>query len=705
MKNIFTLKIGNISQNIKSIMKRTILLLAIAGGFTNLTYGVSVHDTVGTFMNEFGFNLGGYHKFYVCLVPTDADDNQAIDALFYAAEDTITDYPDFSLCVRFANGKIDARNGGSYTADQSVTYEFNKKYHVWIETAVYDKTYNVFVQAAGSTDVIQLASEYAYRNAVPNTLYVWGTVHNGSGDSSPLLPSCLSVVSKIGDVPACAASDSTDATLKSIDISKGFINETFNPEVLSYTATVPYGTSSVEVSATPSEDGATVTGTGTIDVSSGSGTATIVTTALNGIDQETYTVIISQTPPLSIVEGQDYYIQHEASGFVMSGNDIIEYNRNILGAATADSADQVFQIVESHVPGEYLIKNSETGYLAVPDSLEWNLIFQADTSTTSDSSRFTFFEFESGRFYMQSVVKEAGDYIGTDEPSYGSRIYNNKQGYTNPNAVWVFVKAEDMVFKSGDATLSALTVDVGTLDPVFDAATKTYKLEVPAGTTSVTVTATATDAVNATVVGDGAIAVSSDSVRATIVVTAENGVDNTYVIDILTPGNDDALLSGITVSAGTLDPVFSSSVTTYSVNAPVGTTSVTVTATPNDANATVSGDGVIDVSSGSGTATIVVKSENQFVSKTYTVNIDVEISSISTIPAEAIAVYPNPFKSDFKVSLEGIFEYKLFNMNGAILKQDVAKDVVKFGEDLDQGVYYLQLMQDTKSRTIKLIKL
>ena len=55
---------------------------------------------------------------------------------------------------------------------------------------------------------------------------------------------------------------------------------------------------------------------------------------------------------------------------------------------------------------------------------------------------------------------------------------------------------------SDDATLSALSVDVGTLDPPFATETTAYALVVDVGTTAVNITATATDA-NATVAGDG----------------------------------------------------------------------------------------------------------------------------------------------------------------------------------------------------------
>lgn len=88
---------------------------------------------------------------------------------------------------------------------------------------------------------------------------------------------------------------------------------------------------------------------------------------------------------------------------------------------------------------------------------------------------------------------------------------------------------------NNDASLSALSISAGILDPFFDATTMTYSVVLPEGTTSVTVTATANDP-NATVTGAGDIDVSSGSGTATIVVTAEDGTTElTYTINFTVP--------------------------------------------------------------------------------------------------------------------------------------------------------------------------
>ncbi|MDF1572017.1 MAG: cadherin-like beta sandwich domain-containing protein [Bacteroidales bacterium] len=98
---------------------------------------------------------------------------------------------------------------------------------------------------------------------------------------------------------------------------------------------------------------------------------------------------------------------------------------------------------------------------------------------------------------------------------------------------------------------------------------------------------------------------------------------NVYYITTKHIASTDATLAGIDVSGGTLTPAFDPAVTSYAVDVPYGTASVAVSATVNDPLATVAGDGIINVSEGSGTATLVVTAEDGITTQTYTVNITV----------------------------------------------------------------------------------
>ena len=82
-------------------------------------------------------------------------------------------------------------------------------------------------------------------------------------------------------------------------------------------------------------------------------------------------------------------------------------------------------------------------------------------------------------------------------------------------------------------TLDTLTSDVGTFTPSFDKDTNSYKLTLPEGTTEFTISATATSKNPATtVVGTGKYTIPVTDDKVEVIVTAEDGSVNTYEITI-----------------------------------------------------------------------------------------------------------------------------------------------------------------------------
>jgi len=77
------------------------------------------------------------------------------------------------------------------------------------------------------------------------------------------------------------------------------------------------------------------------------------------------------------------------------------------------------------------------------------------------------------------------------------------------------------------------------------------------------------------------------SATISVVVAAEDGGTRTYAIALTQAGADDATLSALAVSGGSLTTAFAPATTSYSVVAPHGAASVSITPTANDANATV----------------------------------------------------------------------------------------------------------------------
>lgn len=119
--------------------------------------------------------------------------------------------------------------------------------------------------------------------------------------------------------------------------------------------------------------------------------------------------------------------------------------------------------------------------------------------------------------------------------------------------------------------------------------------------------------------------------------------------------SSDASISVIFILPGALSPAFSPDVEFYTTTVPEGTTSVSVRASASDPGAILTGDGTIDVSSGSATVEIEVTAEDGITTQTYTIEITVESSvGIGEKKAGHVSLYPNPVLAGMIFHLEGV---------------------------------------------------
>lgn len=170
----------------------------------------------------------------------------------------------------------------------------------------------------------------------------------------------------------------------------------------------------------------------------------------------------------------------------------------------------------------------------------------------------------------------------------------------------------------------------------------------------------------------------------------------------------DATLSELSIDSGSLDPEFNRYTTHYKAFVPKGTTSVTVTAIANDTVAAVSGTGVIDITSGIASANILVIARNESDSMTYIVEIVVDTTSNQInngAVTKLISVYPNPFKDKFYIDLEGKYTCIMYDSNGNQLLEEIKQNNGTIYLPGKSGVYYLKIISNNQTKTIKLIKL
>ncbi len=133
-----------------------------------------------------------------------------------------------------------------------------------------------------------------------------------------------------------------------------------------------------------------------------------------------------------------------------------------------------------------------------------------------------------------------------------------------------------------------------------------------------------------------------------LLITAEDTTTKLYYkITVVISASTDATLSNLTLSSGTLTPSFASGTTSYTTSVANGVTSVTVTPTVNQADATVtvndttvasdSATGAISLNVGSNTIIAVVTAQDGSTTETYTITVARAASSAKAITAFSFA--------------------------------------------------------------------
>jgi gliding motility-associated-like protein len=194
---------------------------------------------------------------------------------------------------------------------------------------------------------------------------------------------------------------------------------------------------------------------------------------------------------------------------------------------------------------------------------------------------------------------------------------------------------------AASANLSALVLSTGVLSPVFTTNRLSYTASVATGVTSITLTPTAADptaaiTVNGTAVTSGSasaalpLAIGSNTI--TTVVTAAGGtLVKTYTITVTRAPAANANILKIKLSSGTLSPGFVQATISYTASVANAVSSITVTPTLSDVNATVkvngtlvssgTASGAIALNVGSNTITLIATAQDGKTTKTYTITV------------------------------------------------------------------------------------
>lgn len=177
-----------------------------------------------------------------------------------------------------------------------------------------------------------------------------------------------------------------------------------------------------------------------------------------------------------------------------------------------------FQMYEVDRDNTLSTISSDLGTLAPEfssDITEYYLVVDDGTSQVDLSA--------SAASSLASVVGD-GVVALTDNKAIANITVTSESGEDKVYTITIDTEMPDM-----DASLSSLTVSTGTLTPAFDPDVMSYTLAFPEGTKEVTVAATANSS-EATVEGDGVIAVVGNGAVAQIIVTSENENQETYTL-------------------------------------------------------------------------------------------------------------------------------------------------------------------------------
>ncbi|MGD9479659.1 cadherin-like beta sandwich domain-containing protein [Shinella sp. G-2] len=394
--------------------------------------------------------------------------------------------------------------------------------------------------------------------------------------------------------------------LSFLSLSSGFLNPGFSSSTLSYTATVGNAVDKIQVTPTAADaaattitvNGATVasgTASGDIPLSVGTNAITVEVSAPSATPQ-TYNVTVTRSPPSS--------------------------DNTLIGIGLSQgSLDQSFS------PGTLsytaTVVNSVPAVRITPYAADTASSITVNGQTVVSHTASSLIALTPG---ANTVTIEVFAPDGT-----GPKIYT----LTANRAL------------SANADLGALIPSVGTMTPTFDAATTSYALSVPNANTAVNFTPYADPAASITVDGvphtsgtasaDVSLPTPLTPVTINVVVTAQDGTTTKTYQVVATrqgppPPSADADLIGIGLSNSGLTPSFSAGQLNYtsSVGNSIPSIRVTPYASDTAATITVNGDPVtshaqsnaIPLVVGDNPITIVVKSPNNAVTKTYTVTLN-----------------------------------------------------------------------------------
>ena len=412
--------------------------------------------------------------------------------------------------------------------------------------------------------------------------------------------------------------ESSDASLKALNISTGGLVPAFSSGTLNYTRSVGNGTSSVTVTPTTNDPTATVkvngaavasgTASGTISLNVPTTAIQIVVIAQDGT-AETYTITVTRAP-----SSNDYLSS------LLINNGTVTYTPAFASATKSYTAT---------------VPDTTTVVRITPTATITGSTIKVNGTTVTSGKVSANIPLSVG---ANSITTEVTAQDGVTTTTYTLNITRSL---------------------STDASLKSLAISTGGLVPVFATGTLNYTRSVGNGTSSVTITPTPTNSsatvkVNGVTVAagtvSGVIALNVGNTVINTVVTAQDGkTTETYTITVTRASSSNDYLSSLKINNGsvTFTPAFASTTKGYSASVPNTTASVTITPTATVAASAITVNGItvasgaasaaIPLVTGANTITTVVTAQDGITTFTYTVTVTRALSADASLYALKIS--------------------------------------------------------------------
>lgn len=376
-----------------------------------------------------------------------------------------------------------------------------------------------------------------------------------------------------------------------------------------------------------------------------------------------------------------YYIQFQNKPTLVVQNQGVNESMKAADKNNLGSANQLWKVVGTE--GEYKLvsKANPTAYTVLVDSAftanntkqKGFVITNSDTVSVGTSFDITI----TPKGYL-AIVPD-GEKNGFN-PFGGANAGNfiGLYGVTDVNTQIQFAEW-------ADATLETLSVDKGTLTPVFSKETFSYTVNVASDVTSINVAATSTDA-NANVTGNRLyedLKVGDNTIEVTV--TSATGANSLkYTINVIRENND-ATLKSLTVNQGELSPAFSPEVKAYFVSIQTVETRILISAAANDEKATVEGTGLKSLNPGKNEFTVTVTAQDGKTKEEY--EITVQNGPVGVVNPDSSDIIISSENGILTVEFEGTKDIQLFSITGLLM--DKVAVTTTYTKALSQGTYVL----------------